>query len=70
MFKFHKECPAYSLCILSLRALFVHFQVEFELTKLPANSKLETANLIWYEPDNTIVGSKEEWINVISDKED
>ena len=49
---------------------FVHFQVEFELTKLPANSKLETANLIWYEPDNTIVGSKEEWINVISDKED
>ena len=49
---------------------FVHYQVEFELTELPSYSKFQTTNLIWHEPDNTIIHSLEEWILLSSDEED
>lgn len=47
----------------------VHYQVEFELTELPNHPKFQTANLIWHEPDNDTVEEKEEWVDLVVEKE-
>lgn len=43
----------------------VHFQVEFELIQLPKNGYFDNENLIWHEPDNTVINEKEEWIDIL-----
>jgi len=54
----------------SKKKYFVHYQVEFELTTLPT-PKFKTHNLIWHEPDNTILTDLVEWqlLTPISDEE-
>lgn len=48
----------------------VHYQVVFELTELSDSPKFQTANLIWYEPDNNKLEEKEEWRALAKEKEE